>query len=494
MYFINAIFKEINYSSNDIEFLVNKKMKQKFKFSSLLLLLIIQTTLAQNYQTVEEVNDACASLGFTSNEEAEIAVDRILDEFGLFRNFIIQECPDINNAVAKVIEVSEGYKERYILYDNNFFDGMNNKAQTDWASMSILAHEIGHHLNGHSLNNEGSNHQFELEADYFSGSALAKLGASLEESQSAIMTLKYEKATRTHPAKADRLKAIEEGWYKSAKIKKVEVINEDNIELYTYNKELVVSYTKLAIEVSGKSDYSSAAKNMLMAFQYSSGKNFELLYNTIIYYINAEDYSSALKYSLALTRTGINSLEQDERSLVYKNIGLIYINQNRFDEALKFFDFALQSDPNDVDILLARANLYYKTEEKETFESELKKVNRLRPNNADVLFNLGVISAERGKIEEANNYYDRALTINPNYINALLNKAVLVLNEETPIIEEMNSLGTSESENRRYDALKLEREQIYRDALIYLERILKLEPNNTEVLKTVANIYKVLGK
>ena len=469
-------------------------MKQKLKLTSWLLLVILQTALAQNYQTVEEVNDACASLGFTSNEEAEIAVDRILDEFGLFRNFIIQECPDINNAVAKVIEVSEGYKERYILYDNNFFDNMNNKALTDWASMSILAHEIGHHLNGHSLNNEGSNHQFELEADYFSGSALAKLGASLEESQSAIMTLKYEKATRTHPAKADRLKAIEEGWNKSAKVKKVEVKNDDNIVLFTYNKELIDSYTKVAMEHAGRSDYSSAAANMFMAFQYSSGKDFELLYYTIAYYINAEDYSSALKYSLDLTRTGINSLEQDERSLVYKNIGLIYINQNRFDEALKFFDFALQSNPNDVDILLARANLYYKTGEKETFETELKKINRLSPNNADVLFNLGVISTESGKVEEANSYYDRALAINPNYVNALINKAALVLSQENVIIEEMNSLGMSKAENKRYDALKHEREKLYRDALIYLERVLKLEPTNQSVQSTTANIYKVLGK
>ncbi|MDO6596699.1 hypothetical protein Q4512_07215 [Oceanihabitans sp. 2_MG-2023] len=167
---------------------------------------------SQNYQTTEEIDNACAQLGFMADEEAEIAVDRILEQIGLFRNFVLQQCPDINNAVAKNIKTSTGDVMRYILYDNDFFNRINDKAANDWAAISILAHEIGHHLNGHSLNNKGSNHKYELEADYFSGLSLAKMGATLEQAQSAINTLKYEKATRTHPAKKDRLLQIEKGW------------------------------------------------------------------------------------------------------------------------------------------------------------------------------------------------------------------------------------------------------------------------------------------
>jgi len=187
----------------------------KTKLSILFVLLALQGVNAQNYQTVEDINDTCSTLGFLSNEEAEIAVDEILTKIGLFRNFTLQECPNINNAVAKNIKNNKGYTFRYILYDNSFFNSINDKASNDWAATSVLAHEIGHHLNGHSLNNEGSNHRFELEADYSSGFYLAKMGASLEEAQSAIQTLKYEKATRTHPAKVDRLLAIKRGWNKA---------------------------------------------------------------------------------------------------------------------------------------------------------------------------------------------------------------------------------------------------------------------------------------
>ena len=179
----------------------------------IVLLFISHFVTSQNFQTVEDVNDACSTLGFSTNEDAEIAVDRILDQVGLFRNFIIVECPNINNAVARNIEMEDGLKGRYILYDADFFKRFNDASLNDWPALSILAHEIGHHLNGHALNNLGSNHKFELEADEFSGFVLGKMKATLSEAQSAISSLRYTKATTTHPAKADRLARIEKTYW-----------------------------------------------------------------------------------------------------------------------------------------------------------------------------------------------------------------------------------------------------------------------------------------
>lgn len=39
----------------------------------------------------------------------------------------------------------------------------------DFSQWSIHAHEIGHHLSGHTLTSGGDRHQQELEADEFSG-------------------------------------------------------------------------------------------------------------------------------------------------------------------------------------------------------------------------------------------------------------------------------------------------------------------------------------
>lgn len=413
---------------------------------------------AQNYQTVDEINDACATLGFTSNEEAELAVDRILEKVGLFRNFVLQECPDINNAVAKVIEVSEGYNERYILYDNNFFDKMDGNANTDWASMSILAHEIGHHLNGHSLNNQGSNHKYELEADFFSGAALAKLGATLAEAQSAVNTLRYEKATRTHPAKVDRLKSVKDGWYSVSADVKIVVENNDNIELFNEDEEMVSKYTEIGSNEFENKNYNVAAEAYIKAFQYSAGKDSDYLSMVGGLYILGEEYNKALKYYLLLVKNGINKLDNEAQTTIYENIAQIYYKQGNNDKALQYFKFVLTQNPN----------------------------------NSKVLFNLGFAYMEMGNREKAIEFYKRAIAIDPTYLNAYINLSVIILSPENAIVEEMNSLGTSKADDERWKFLKNERLNLYVEAEKLLIKAHNLDPNNIDVVRTLNNIYKQL--
>jgi hypothetical protein len=78
--------------------------------------------------------------------------------------------------------------------------------------MSILAHEVGHHLSGHTVEGKGSNHKAEMEADKFSGFVLFKMGASLDEARYAMNLIGSETDSRSHPSKVKRLGYIEEGW------------------------------------------------------------------------------------------------------------------------------------------------------------------------------------------------------------------------------------------------------------------------------------------
>jgi hypothetical protein len=170
----------------------------------------------QGYQTVEEVESACdlqgANRSDNNTEDAEEVVDAILDKVGLFRNFLIEECENINNALAVTMPLDGGDIDRYILYDLEFFKKVSSSTGTDWGLTSILAHEVGHHLNGHTLKSGGSNHKVELQADEFSGFVLARMKCSLEDAQSAISKLLPDEASSTHPAKKDRLDAIAKGW------------------------------------------------------------------------------------------------------------------------------------------------------------------------------------------------------------------------------------------------------------------------------------------
>jgi hypothetical protein len=180
-------------------------MKAKSLLASLSLAIALSFGVA-DMQTVTAQTSG-STKQFASSVQARDIIQEILDVVGLKPRFEIREADDIENAAAVIY----GGK-RYVLYDKDFVASINNAVNTDWAGVSILAHEIGHHLNGHTLDGGGNSLKAELEADEFSGFVLRKLGASVKDAQAAMATISSERASRTHPGRKDRLAAIETGW------------------------------------------------------------------------------------------------------------------------------------------------------------------------------------------------------------------------------------------------------------------------------------------
>lgn len=135
----------------------------------------------------------------------------ITDVVGLKPRFELRATTQVENAAAVVA----GGK-RFLLYNPNFVAAVNRASRTDWAGVSILAHEIGHHLNGHTLQGGGSNPADELEADEFSGFVLRKMGASLAEAQTALAVVSQDYDSPTHPGRSTRLAAINRGWQQAS--------------------------------------------------------------------------------------------------------------------------------------------------------------------------------------------------------------------------------------------------------------------------------------
>lgn len=85
------------------------------------------------------------------------------------------------------------------------------------SSISILAHEIGHHLCGHTTmgaKDLPDQRKKELEADKFSGFVMFKLGATLHQAQAAIrlIAINADDTFSTHPNLNKRLFAIANGY------------------------------------------------------------------------------------------------------------------------------------------------------------------------------------------------------------------------------------------------------------------------------------------
>jgi len=119
---------------------------------------------------------------------------------------------ELKEANVLNIEAKITHKKRYILYNPSFIADLNNSAKDKWSVITLLAHEVGHHLKGHTTHRGGSKPELELEADEFAGFVLNKLGATVRQSQNVMYFIAKTEGSRTHPSRDSRLQAIEKGW------------------------------------------------------------------------------------------------------------------------------------------------------------------------------------------------------------------------------------------------------------------------------------------
>ena len=241
----------------------------------LLLLFIPLVGFGQDYGNDSDALKLCTAIqtnSFISDSKADNALDRILSVIGASKRFVLQPCDNINNAVAT------SYKGiRYILYDRDFMDSLDSG--DNWSNLFILAHEVGHHINGHSLDillyaaeavepeTLANKRQQELEADEFAGFILGKLGATLKQTSSSINLISSDKddTFETHPSKSKRLASISTGYNKA--LGKETVVYETPTNLQTAEE-----YFYSGIEKSKQKDYYGAIADLNKAIEPSFDK------------------------------------------------------------------------------------------------------------------------------------------------------------------------------------------------------------------------------
>lgn len=149
-----------------------------------------------------------ASVNAFSTQQVWSVVNEILAVSGLLPNFQVMETTEVGNAAAVIYE-----GERFLAFNPDWLAQYKSDPNAYWQLMGVMAHEVGHHLQGHTLTGLGSRPPTELEADEYAGFVLAALGATLKQSQSLWATLS-ETGSATHPPRHQRLAAVERGWLK----------------------------------------------------------------------------------------------------------------------------------------------------------------------------------------------------------------------------------------------------------------------------------------
>lgn len=312
---------------------------------------------------------------------------------------------------------------------------------------------------------------------------------------------------------------------KSGKKKYTEEIQK---EIFPEMKTMAIT---MAQQLGDKKMFKESAMAYYAAYTVDP-KDYAILYNAAANAVNGQDYDSALKYYEVLDKSGFTGeqtlytaknkatgvienfpnadtrniavrggqyiLPKDEKlpSLkgeIVKNIALIYNMKGDTEKAKTAFANARKANPNDTTLIIAEADLYLKAKDMAKYKELITEAVSKNPNDADLYYNLGVVSAE-ADANEAIKYYTKALEIKPDYVNANINLGLLMLKDEQKIVDKMNSLGTSAADNKKYDELKKQRDGLYVKALPYFEKAHKDDADNQYVISTLATLYQALDR
>lgn len=359
---------------------------------------------------VEAVNS------FSSNIDAENALRKIIDATGISKRFALYQCNGISNCEALTFRGI-----RYIFYDSDFMESITNITGSSWANISILAHEVGHHVNGHSLDwlsiasgeikpsTLAENRQQELEADEFSGFVMYKLGASLAQAQSAInkFGIDGDDTYSTHPNKSKRLNAIAKG-YNNAKGQKVD---------YTVKTITAEDYFYLAYSAPEQNDqykidnYTNAIR---INPEYTNAYNNRgLLYYELGRYQEAiDDFSNAIRFS-------------SDYDKAYNNRGRVYLDLKKYQAAIDDFNNAIRINPKNIAAYNNRGVFYKLFDGTENLAlADFNMAIALDPDCAPAYCNRGTVYIKSSvkKYDLALADFMKAIELDPYYATAYNNR------------------------------------------------------------------------
>jgi tetratricopeptide (TPR) repeat protein len=114
-------------------------------------------------------------------------------------------------------------------------------------------------------------------------------------------------------------------------------------------------------------------------------------------------------------------IEQDGNYYdAYYNLGLVFLDEKRYNEALSAFDKTIQIAPKDFKGHVQLGITYRQLDMYEEATETLSKANELNPANSDIIYQIGLVAEDQGEYQTAIDIYKEALQYDPLYEDAVV--------------------------------------------------------------------------
>ena len=277
----------------------------------------------------------------------------------------------------------------------------------------------------------------------------------------------------------DRLNEIL-GYYKKAE--ELDKTNEIKALIQTDLKNSESIFINLGVQLFNRSDYEEALEIFTMAVRtgdFLGTSDSIATYNAALSAERAGLIKEALSWYDKSEALGYKGAACCSYSIIlYEQLGDIVITNNKMETCLEKY-------PNDINLLTQAINICISGGNETDLIPLLQKAIEIDSGNHFLLQALAATYDGQGEFTKAEKYYIKALQVEPNYFEALYNFGALYFNRAADI----NAKLSEEKDPDKYLALKKELNDLFAQALPYLERAYVVNPDDLNTLRSLGQLY-----
>ncbi|XP_060651327.1 protein O-mannosyl-transferase Tmtc3 [Drosophila nasuta] len=154
-------------------------------------------------------------------------------------------------------------------------------------------------------------------------------------------------------------------------------------------------------------------------------------------YINRGDILMKLNRTAQAQEVYEQALLYDsENADIYYNLGVVFLEQGKSQQAHVYFNKAIELFPEHEQALLNSAILLQELggeEARQLSRERLYQVLARDDNNEKVYFNLGMLAMDESSVDEAEQFFKRAIHLKSDFRSALFNLALLLADTKRPL-------------------------------------------------------------
>lgn len=185
----------------------------------------------------------------------------------------------------------------------------------------------------------------------------------------------------------------------------------------------------------------------------------------------------------------------------YLMIADIYEAKNDETNLLATINEAKTAYPKEQSVTNRELNYYVKSGKSDVLVGKLEDAIKADPANSELLFNLAIAYDNMANPKDKNNKelpkpanynelfskaetaYDNTVKAAPQKADAYYNYGALYFNRAVSINDQMNKLTTSAADTKKYDALKIERDEWFNKAVPHFEKVVSIWEPSAKTLK-----------